>query len=352
MAMETDLAPADMLEILPYMSKDEKRGLYKELKAERDCEAARHLDQHQTAEKLRRSDKRHDGGYKAASSSTTPAPEPASTSDLPEPFRRKRLKQFRRDLCEGALDRKGRVRPSEASELPTPEQERCHHPWQSLRRGANGAAHWASCKDCKLKKVLYYSVDHGALTAENVLDEAPMDVWMLEHAAHKVILDSGRRTAVAGAKWHVKMRQALGQRDLPYEVLEREETFRFGAGAPVLSTEAGLYPVVLGGTGIRSWLRVAVVDDTKQDPRISNCPALVGPLELARWKVTMDFAKGMTVINGCSAPTELSPTRHPVLEILGDGKAEDWNTSELRELRTVLRAGPHKLALWQSQDEF
>ena len=65
----------------------------------------------------------------------------------------------------------------------------------------------------------------------------------------------------------------------------------------------------------------------------------------------MDFANGMTVIDGCSTPTELSPTRHPVLEILGDGKAEDWNTSELRELRAVLRADPHKLALWQSQDE-
>ncbi|CAK9106516.1 Retrovirus-related Pol polyprotein from transposon RE1 (Retro element 1) (AtRE1) [Includes: Protease RE1 [Durusdinium trenchii] len=88
-AMETDLAPADMLEILPHMSKDEKRRLYKELKAERDREAARYLDQHQTAEKLKRTDKRHDGGYKAASSSTTPAPEPASTSDLPEPVRRK-----------------------------------------------------------------------------------------------------------------------------------------------------------------------------------------------------------------------------------------------------------------------
>ena len=351
-AMETDLAPADMLEILPHMSKDEKRRLYKELKAERDREAARYLDQHQTAEKLKRTDKRHDGGYKAASSSTTPAPEPASTSDLPEPVRRKRLKQFRKDLYDGALDRKGRVRPSEASELPTPEQEKCPHPWQSLRWGANGAAHWASCKACKLKKVLYYSMDHGALTAETVLEEDPMDVWMLEHAAHKVILDSGCRAAVAGAKWHVKMRQALDQRDLPYEVLEHEETFRFGAGAPVLSTEAGLYPVVLGGTGIRSWLRVAVVDDTKQDPRISNCLALVGPSELARWKVTMDFAKGMTVIDGCSTPTELSPTRHPVLEILGDdGKAEDWNTSELRELRAVLRADPRKLALWQSQDE-
>ena len=62
---------------------------------------------------------------------------------------------------------------------------------------------------------------------------------MLEHAANKVILDSGCRTAVAGARWHQKMRQALEKKHLPYE----EETFRFGAGAPVLSTSAGLYPV-------------------------------------------------------------------------------------------------------------
>ena len=35
-----------------------------------------------------------------------------------------------------------------------------------------------------------------------------------------------------------------------------------------------------------------MVEDTKDDPRISHCPALVGPSELARWKVTMDFGTG------------------------------------------------------------
>ena len=284
--METDLPAADMLEILPYMSREEKKKLYKKLKEERDEEASRQLFKKGTPEKVTRPDKKKEG-YTAASSSTTPAPEPAAVSTLPEPVRKKRLKEFRRALYEGALDRKGRVKPSEASELPTPEQDRCRHPWEKLRWGANGAAHWASCRECLLKKVLYYSMDHGALTADNELDD-PMEVWMLEHAANKVILDSGCRTAVAGARWHQKMRQALEKKHLPYE----EETFRFGAGAPVLSTSAGLYPVVLGKSGIRTWLRVAVVEDTKDDPRISHCPALVGPSELARWKVTMDFGTG------------------------------------------------------------
>ena len=231
-------------------------------------EASKQLFKKGAPEKVTRPDKKKEG-YTAASSSTTPAPEPASVSTLPEPVRKKRLKEFRRALYEGALDRKGRVKPSEASELPTPEQDRCRHPYERLRWGANGAAHWASCRDCHLKKVLYYSMDHGALTANNELED-PMETWMLEHAAHKVILDSGCRTAVAGARWHKKMQQSLDEMQLPYEVLEHEETFRFGAGAPVLSTSAGLYPVVLGKSGIRTWLRVAVVEDTKDDPRIST----------------------------------------------------------------------------------
>ena len=61
----------------------------------------------------------------------------------------------------------------------------------------------------------------------------------------------------------------------------------------------------------------------------------------------MDFGSGTTVIDGRQIPTELSPTRHPVLDVLGTGSADDWNTPELRELRQVLREEPHSLALWQ-----
>ena len=120
--METDLPAAEMLEILPYMSKEEKKQLYKKLKEERDMEASKQLFKKGTPEKVTRPDKKKEG-YTAASSSTTPAPETASVSTLPEPVRKKRLKEFRRALYEGALDRKGRVKPSEASELPTPEQD-------------------------------------------------------------------------------------------------------------------------------------------------------------------------------------------------------------------------------------
>ena len=142
--METNLPAADMLEILPYMSREEKKQLYKKLKEERDEEASWQLFKKGTPEKVSRPDKKKEG-YTAASSSTTPAPEPAAVSTLPEPVRKKRLKEFRRALYEGALDRKGRVKPSEASELPTPEQDRCKHPWEKLRWGANGAAQpWVS----------------------------------------------------------------------------------------------------------------------------------------------------------------------------------------------------------------
>ena len=48
---------------------------------------------------------------------------------------------------------------------------------------------------------------------------------------------------------------------------------------------------------------------------------------------------------------ELSPTRHPVLDVLGDGSTKDWDTPELNKLRKLLRDDPHSLALWQSQDD-
>ena len=49
----------------------------------------------------------------------------------------------------------------------------------------------------------------------------------------------------------------LDDKGLHYETVQHEEIFRFGAGKPVLSTEAVVYPVQLGMEGPLSYLRLA-----------------------------------------------------------------------------------------------
>ena len=124
--------------------------------------------------------------------------------------------------------------------------------------------------------------------------------------------------------------------------------FRFGAGAPVLSTEAFIYAIQIYDH--RSWVRIAVVDNTPEDGRVAECPGLVGPAELARWKVQIDFAKLQVAIHGKWQPTVLSPSRHPILNLLNVGNRPDpgqWEVGELKELRQRLAADPHSFALLQ-----
>ena len=291
--METELPASDVLKILPHLTKQEKKDLYKKLKKEQEEEAASYLDPHLNAEKLKRVERRTSGysamgpGRARPKETASPArasgtarssrdverpkesepPASVASGELPEPVRKKRLAEFRWGLYENSLDRKGRARPSEASGFPTPEQEQCRDDWADLRWGANGAARWANCRACGLKKVLYYSNDHGALVVLPRERVANM-VWMLDGGKSTVILDTGCRTAVAGALWHRKFQEELRSRNLPWEEVPHEEVFRFGAGAPVVSTRAMLYPVALGNSGVLSWLRLALVENTASDPRV------------------------------------------------------------------------------------
>ena len=154
-------------------------------------------------------------------------------------------------------------------------------------------------------------------------------VWMLDGKS-TVILDTGCRTAVAGALWHRKFQEELLSRNLPWEEVPHEEVFRFGAGAPVVSTKAMLYPVALGNSGALSWLRLALVENTASDPRVEQCPALIGPSELARWDITFDFANRKLTVKGQPQEMELSHTRHPVLTMVEDGRSfAEWKTPAL-----------------------
>ena len=57
-----------------------------------------------------------------------------------------------------------------------------------------------------------------------------------------------------------------------YEVQHKDyqDVFRFGAGEPLLSTKAYAYPVIRGDTNVCSWLRLALVENTKADGDLSE----------------------------------------------------------------------------------
>ena len=120
---------------------------------------------------------------------------------------------------------------------------------------------------------------------------------------------------------HEALQSLMLKKGLPFHKTNHEEVYRFGAGAPVLSTEAFLYAVQIYDH--KSWVRIAVVDNTPDDNRVAECPGLVGPAELARWKVQIDFAKLQVAIHGKWQPTVLSPSRHP-----NSQPAERWQASE------------------------
>ena len=354
--MEVDLNPQEILRILPHLSREEKKSLYKALRKDAELFAADNVPREEEQDKLARPDKR--SGYSsqprpkaspkeaassasAAASSSMHPPAPKEEEKIPEAVRKKRLKQFRQQLYENSLDKNGRVRLSEASDIPDHNQDACPHEMNHLRWGANSSAHWATCKKCGLKKVLYYSMEHGALVADP-------EVWMINGGAVHVILDTGCRTAVAGSQWHETFQDHLRKRGLHFFEVEHTEVFRFGAGEPVMSTRAFVYPVVLGESQQPSWLRLAEVANTRTDHRVAQCPALVGPSEMARWGVEMNFGSGQTVVAGHSSQTQLSETRHPVLKILGEAPKEAWQTPQLEQLKERLIKDPFSLALLQA----
>ena len=164
---EMGLSVQELLKILPSMNKEEKKMLYKQLKKEREDEILKVFGKDALADRtpsmMKRQDQRRDGYSAAAAQSSAAAAgssrarnsrgdrrdkvsePPDDNADMPAGVSKKHLELFRREPYENAKDRLGRVRPSEESEIPTPLQETCEHPYNRLLWGANIHAHWATC---------------------------------------------------------------------------------------------------------------------------------------------------------------------------------------------------------------
>ena len=348
MGLSTD----ELLKILPNMSKDEKKMLYKQLKKEREAEALKlfEKDPASSPAKLKRPDRRKDG-YSAASMPTSSTGRSLKKEDVEEPpdqeepipigVKKKRMEKFRRQLYEAAMNRKGKVVPSEASDLPNAEQERCSHPYERLLWGANVHAHWANCKDCKLRKVLYYSVMHGAMTANqcsHALNQEQEAYQANVLAPGHVILDTGCRTAVAGRKWHVALQSLMRQKGLPFHKTNHEEVYRFGAGAPVLSTglplcSADLRPQVLGAH-CGGW----------QHPRRWPCSRVSWSCGTC-WTRTVEGADWLPQVAGCN-PWQMAAYSFVAFKASNSQPAERWQAPWpicMGDRRTQrIEAAPHQ----------
>ena len=221
------LSTADLLQLLPHMSKEEKKILYRQLKKEREDEAVKLFGKNaasSTPTMMKRPDRRRDG-YSAASVPSGTVGRGLRKEDVQEPpdmeatmpvgVRKKRMDQFRKELLRGGEEQKrARRYHLRRSDLPTAEQENCPHPFERLLWGANSNAQWASCRDCKLRKVLYYSAMHGANGSGP--DYAGHPGGEDNGAYHSnilapghVILDTGCRTAVAGRNWHNNLQELM-----------------------------------------------------------------------------------------------------------------------------------------------
>ena len=124
--------------------------------------------------------------------------------------------------------------------------------------------------------MIYYSVEHGSMAASNGQpEEAEVFGPGLTLESGDCIVDTGCRTAVAGVLWHRQHQEKLQHLGLQFEEVAQHETFKFGAGPPVESRRAFVYPVLTHQQ--MSWVRVAEVGGAA-----SGCPGLIGPSEMAR----------------------------------------------------------------------
>ena len=157
------------------------------------------------------------------------------------------------------------------------------------------------------------------------------------------IADSGCRNSVGGRLWHEAFQHALQALDVPFLQVQEHEVYRFGAGAPVVSTVACLYPVLVHG----HWdiIRMSCVDG-----EAINCPGLIGPSELSRWKAVFRFGERQLELNGVPRPMVLTWTRHPGIHLMDYDKKQVqeaknfWQSTEGIRRKKILEEDPQSLS--------
>ena len=450
------LGPKELMAALPVLSKDVKKELQKALKEDEDRQAYQDIQKelqftaeylpwkmadYRLLERMEELEKRGAASTASASSGqqiqgpTRPSP-PPKEGDVPKAVRDKELRSFRLGLYQ-AQQQGERLIPSKAAPLPTERQAHCHHPFSALRWSANQDGHYAKCKDCDLKSVIYWTVKHGAMmvalaherpegvtsqakvwiredeasktlkkinaggpnasqvccrvtktgdgqvlnkddyTGREVALEAPLvklitplitEFWYVEETQVEIyelnkkklpphlqtpglaIADSGCRNSVGGRLWHEAFQQALTAHQIPWQQVQEYEVYRFGAGAPVISHMACIYPVLVHGT----WdvIRMSCVEG-----EAINCPGLIGPSELSRWKAVFRFGERALKLNGVSRPMTLTWTRHPGIQLMdydktkAEAASDFWVSEDGMGRRKILEENPQSLSFVAEEGE-
>ena len=157
------------------------------------------------------------------------------------------------------------------------------------------------------------------------------------------IADSGCRSSGGGEVWHEHWQKALKQYQIPWEEALEEETFKFGAGAPIVSSKACIYPVMVHGEP--DLIRMSIVGEGA-----SNCPGLIGPGELSRWNAIFHFKDKKIELHGKKQEMRLTATRHPGIELMTFKEEElqrlkeFLNSEKAEEKRKILMDEPQTLA--------
>ena len=206
----------ELMAALPSMSKDEKKALHQALKDDEDKETERRrqmykdlMDQwspyddwepgqrelfpeepwkfEEWQQRMKMREAATSGSNAAGSQDPLP---PAPRQDKPKAVKEKELNDFRRQLYDRQV-RNGRCHPSSAADHPTEAQYQCSHPFENLRWSANAEGHFARCRLCDLKHVVYFSHRHGIMVATSthdppagVSDKAKVWIREDEKAAH------------------------------------------------------------------------------------------------------------------------------------------------------------------------
>ena len=363
--------PEEVLAALPQMSKEEKKKIKDMLIREEDDLAFRSLERHRILQEELLEEARRARAERASSSTgkefqmpRRPKKEEKAEGEgqeeksekgsyagmkqkgVPKKLKQKMLGEFRKELYDKQVQR-GRLIPSSCAPTATEAQTQCRHPFDSLRWSANGDGHYASCKDCGLRHVLYFSERHGALMAsqgELKEEEKTQQVFMTMTPGYAIV-DSGCRTAVAGQDWHESFQQELRRRGMTWKTIEEHESFKFGSGKPETSVRAFIYPIGLHGSN--DAVRISCVGGGAKD-----CPGLIGPSEMARWGVVMKFADKKLEIKGKPKPMQLTATRHPAINLMDYGPEAKtgqgfWEAAEIREVMKILEENPHAWAFYE-----
>ena len=115
--------------------------------------------------------------------------------------------------------------------------------------------------------------------------------------------------------------------------------YRFGAGEPVVSTVAYIYPV--GVHGKPDVVRISVVEK-----EAIACPGLIGPSELQK------FATKEMQLQEVVKPMKLTSTRHPGIDLTDAPELvlqRFWHSEEGQNRRRKLVYDPQSLAFVASQ---